>query len=215
MGIVRCGIPQELTLTLHTIFGIEDFIETGTFLGGTSAWAADFFKRVVTVEAAPHLHAEASKRHAAKQNIRFLLGDSRQAMTDLVPQLTKPALFWLDGHWSCEDTAGEGDECPLMDELAVLARSPVQHFVLIDDARLFAAPPPAPLDMSQWPTLDQVMDGLRAGGKQPYIVLIEDVIVAVPQRAKPIVAAYCRREKDPAWNDLITGVRMPPGFVLG
>ena len=29
MGIVRCGIPQELTLTLHTIFGIEDFVETG------------------------------------------------------------------------------------------------------------------------------------------------------------------------------------------
>lgn len=213
MGIVRMGIPQELTLTLRTVFNIDVFVETGTFLGGTSSWAAKYFPRVVTVEAAPHLHAEAKKRHASLGNIDFKLGDSRQAMAEVVPKLTSPGLFWLDGHWSCGETAGEGDECPLMDELAVLAQSPLQHFVLIDDARLFAAPPPAPLDIAQWPTLDVVMDGLRAGGKRPYIVLCEDVIVAVPERAKPIVAAYCRRELDPAWNDLITGVRMPPGFI--
>jgi hypothetical protein len=214
MGLVRCGIPQELTLTLKTVFGIEDFIETGTFLGGTSAWAAGHFARVVTVEAAPKLHAEAQRRHGHLNNIEFILGDSREGMARVVPALARPALFWLDGHWSCEDTAGEGDECPLAAELEILARSPLQHFVLIDDARLFAAPPPAPLDPTQWPTLDAVMDGLRAGDHRPYIVMVEDVIVAVPQKARPIVAAYCRRDKDPAWNDLITGVRMPPGFVL-
>ncbi len=214
MGVVRCGIPQLLTLSLQNAFRIEEFIETGTFLGTTAAWAAKYFARVTTIEAAPKLHAEAAARHAAIGNIRFMLGDSRQALAEIVPKLTKPALFWLDGHWSAEDTAGEHDQCPLADELAVLAKSPLQHFVLIDDARLFAFPPPAPMNVDQWPTLDAVMDGLRAGGRTPYIVMIEDVIVATPQRAKPIVAAYCRRDTDNAWKDMIDGVRMPPGFQL-
>jgi hypothetical protein len=203
-----------LTLALRNAFYIEDFIETGTFLGGTAAWAASQFQRVTTIEAAPKLHAEAASRHAALKNLKFLLGDSREAMAAIVPTLTKPSLFWLDGHWSCEDTAGEADQCPLAGELAVLSQSPLQHFILIDDARLFAAPPPAPLNVEQWPTLDTVMDALRAGNHTPYITMVEDVIVAVPPRAKPIVAAYCRRETDPAWNDMLAGIRMPPGFTL-
>jgi hypothetical protein len=86
-------------------------------------------------------------------------------------------VFWLDGHWSAGDTAGEGDECPLLEELATIGP---QHAILIDDARLFIEPPPPPHDPSQWPTLEQVMAALA----QREVTIREDVVVALPRRLR-------------------------------
>jgi FkbM family methyltransferase len=104
-----------------------------------------------------------------------VLGDSR----DILPQLdlSEPTVFWLDGHWSAGDTAGEGDECPLLDELATIGP---QHAILIDDARLFIEPPPPPHDPEQWPTLEQVIDALD----DREVAIRDDVVIALPRRRR-------------------------------
>lgn len=52
MGLVRdinckkvcCEIPKNFVLTLKNHYRISNFIETGTYKGDTSSWAADHFK---------------------------------------------------------------------------------------------------------------------------------------------------------------------------
>ena len=44
MGIVRAGIPEELTLYLKGKYSINTFVETGTYLGHTAQWAAQHFE---------------------------------------------------------------------------------------------------------------------------------------------------------------------------
>ena len=50
--------------------------------------------------------------------------------------MSEPALFWLDGHYSGGATANSG-KSPIMDEVATILESDLEHVLLIDDIRLF------------------------------------------------------------------------------
>ena len=56
MGLIRMGPPQQLIADLARRFSIEDFVETGTYQGGTALWASGVFKRVLTIEKSDQLH---------------------------------------------------------------------------------------------------------------------------------------------------------------
>ena len=49
MGLNRMGPPEALVLALQEHLGLEDFIETGTYQGGTATWAGERFARVTTI----------------------------------------------------------------------------------------------------------------------------------------------------------------------
>jgi hypothetical protein len=106
-------------------------------------------------------------------------------------------LYWLDGHWSGGPTAGAGAECPLLDEIAAIAKGHPDDCVLIDDARLFAAAPPPPHDPEQWPTLVAVFDALRSARHGAHVTMIGDVVIAVPARAKAAIDRYGREALSP------------------
>src|SRR5262245_50073632 len=142
MGAIRFGVPKELVLWLRDAFKISVFVETGTNRAETAAWASTHFARVFTIEANEGLHQRAIKTFGDRKNIQFLNGDSRVHINSLLPSLTEPAIFWLDAHWCGEDTFGKTEECPVVGELELLNASEVNHIVLVDDARLFLAPPP-------------------------------------------------------------------------
>jgi hypothetical protein len=186
------AIPKDLVMLLRERFHIEDFVETGTYLGDTAAWAASHFPRVTTIELSEPIYRTTLPRFASVPAVKAVFGDSRKVLRDLLPSITDPAVLWLDGHWSQGLTYGRDDECPLLAELAAANASSQAHFILIDDARLFLAPPPKPHRIDQWPSLRLVLETLTSGGKDPYIVVMDDVIVSVPPRAKDVVAAYCQ-----------------------
>lgn len=169
------GLPPKLARAARRAVGARTLVETGTNVGNSAARAAPLFERVVTIERDPTLHATARSRHADLRNVEWVLGDSREVLPQL--DLSEPTVFWLDGHWSAGDTAGEGDECPLLEELATIGP---QHAILIDDARLFVEPPPPPHDPSQWPTLEQVIAALD----NREVTIREDVVVALPRRLR-------------------------------
>jgi len=59
-------------------------------------------------------------------------------MPTVVNQLTTPALFWLDGHYSGGLTAQGDSDTPISAELTAILTSPCKtHVILIDDARCF------------------------------------------------------------------------------
>ena len=50
MGFVTFSMPQEIVLSFIQGGKIVNFIETGTFRGGTTFWAAQHFENVYTIE---------------------------------------------------------------------------------------------------------------------------------------------------------------------
>ncbi len=200
MGIVRMGPPIELILQLKARYDLRVFVETGTYYGDTAAWAASHFDSVTTIECSREIHQVAARRHGNMRNVNFILGDSRAVLRTIVPKMSSPAIFWIDSHWSGGQTYGANDECPLLDEIRAVQTGRCTHFVLIDDARLFASPPPRPHRLDKWPSIDQVIKALKSCDDRYYIVLIEDVIVAVPSYATPLVASYCQEVNTKAWE---------------
>jgi hypothetical protein len=183
------GPPEDLTFALQARLRLDDFVETGTFHGHTAAWAAVHFPRVTTIELSPAYHAAAQDRFRSQANVRALAGDSSARLREVVPALAGPALFWLDAHWSGLDTAGREAECPLLAEIALINAVPRTHTLLVDDARLFCAPPPRPHRAEQWPDLVSTVDALSEGGRR-HVVLFEDVLVAVPADQREFLNAW-------------------------
>jgi len=207
MGLCTFGVPQELALFLKERLALNTFVETGTFGGGTAAWAARHFPRVYSIEASEKYWREACTRHAGLDNVTFVHGHSPEQLAALRPQLDRP-LFWLDAHWCGHDTAGEPSQCPLTDELAAIAAAALpQSAILIDDARLFLAPPPAPNRWEDWPDVAAVIEALDACGDLA-IVVHDDVIVAVPRTLKPDLVSFLRA-LPPRSNEIMPPRRKP------
>ena len=200
MGIIRMGPPQELILKLKDTCNIREFIETGTYLGNTTRWAGNVFDRVISIERSESFYRNVVEKYSHLKNIEFLHGDSREKFHKILPELKTPALFWLDAHWSGGETSGEKDECPLIEEIEIINASGKEHFIFIDDARLFTSPPSPPHLAEQWPDISTIIHMLNSARKR-YIVIIEDIIISVPESARPLVVEYCQKINAAEWRN--------------
>ncbi|MGA3087506.1 MAG: hypothetical protein ABSD75_02765 [Terriglobales bacterium] len=194
MGAIRFGVPRELVLWLRDTFRVNVFVETGTNRAETAVWASANFESVFTIEAYEPLYQRAIEALGERKNIQFLHGDSRTHIRSLLSVLAEPAIFWLDAHWCGEHTFGKSDECPVIGELELLNTSKVAHIVLIDDARLFLAPPPPPHESSHWPDITTICKLLSMHDTNRYVVVHDDVIIGVPDVAKSRLIEFIRDE---------------------
>jgi len=195
MGAITFGIPKELVLQLRNIFQIDTFVETGTFKGETSTWAAKNFKNVFTVEYSSLLYETALKNLSKYQNIKCFFGSSPARLPEILSQLNTSAIFWLDAHWCGGSTYGAGDECPLLEEIALIIQRPENHIIIIDDARLFMKSPSKFHSGNQWPGLDEIV-GLLSKRPGFYTFSSEDVIVSIPIRGKEKLQSYFNKIHD-------------------
>lgn len=200
MGIVRIGPPEELVLLIKKHKDISTFIESGTYFGGTAFWASQHFEKVITIENSEKLYQQAKEKFGTVKNIEFVFGDSRHELRRIVANLTSSAIFWLDSHWSGGETFGMNDECPLIAELEIMASSNLNHVLLIDDARLFASPPPKPHLLEQWPTLAELFSVLKQMYPDSYVVVFEDVVICVPTEMKTLVSEFCQTQNSASWQ---------------
>lgn len=115
---------------------LNTFVETGTYHGETAEWASTQWPVVHTVEKSPSLF----KPKLEFPNIRYYLGDSREVLKEELHEVisNEPCIFWLDGHWfdHGDNPAGSEDDCPLLEELAIIAKTRPAHVIFIDDAHL-------------------------------------------------------------------------------
>lgn len=199
MGLVRMGVPSSLVIKLRDLLGAKIFIEAGTFQGGTARWAASHFEQVVTIENSKIFYQNTNEKYKDLENINFLFGDTRNHFKEIVPTLEQPAIFWLDSHWCGGDSYGETDQCPLLEELNIINKSQIDHTIIIDDARLFCAPPPIPNDPIFWPTIDKIIDAILTNFPDRYIVIQEDVILAVPGSQREVIEKYCQEIATEEW----------------
>jgi hypothetical protein len=145
----------------------------------------------VSIELSPELAAAAAEELAAVDNVEILQGDSREVLPTLV-DAEQPTLYFLDGHWSGGETAGQEFECPVLGEVAALSTGHRDDCVVIDDARLFTASPPPPHVPEKWPTIAELFDALRTAKPGHHVTVLQDVVIAVPSSVKPIVDEWGR-----------------------
>lgn len=152
-------------------FGTRTLVETGTFRGDMIAAMLRRFDRIISVEMDATLHQRAVQRFAGHRHVQLIHGDSGEAMPDILRSLDKPALFWLDGHYSGPGTALADSETPINKELAcIFAPGSPAHVVLIDDARLFGT--------TDYPSIQQVSDFVKAI-RPNYTVTVEADIIHI------------------------------------
>jgi hypothetical protein len=188
MGTLHQGPLASLAGDLAAKYRIGEFVETGTFEGDCCSWAVRLFPSVTTIEINEGYFLAARAKFGSLP-IRFLLGDSATLLPQVVADLAGPALFWLDGH-SGGGHFGPDDNCPLLAELGAIARSPFEHFIIVDDARAFLAPPPPPFIPERWPTILEVLQAARRSVPY-YCVVIEDAVICVPPRATEDLIRFC------------------------
>lgn len=150
-------------------FEIELFVETGTFLGDTVDYFKNKFEKVYSIELSEELAGRAVERFKSEKKVKIIQGDSGVVLHDLVNQFSKPAIFWLDGHYSSEfflgneyiKTARADKDTPVENELKAIFKSSIPHIILIDDARLFTG-------VNDYPTiaeLKKLVNELKPGYK--------------------------------------------------
>jgi hypothetical protein len=136
------GAPHRIKVralkTYAQRYGISTLIETGTLYGDTIWRVRDDFKRIVSIEIDPTLSANARRRFKEDKHIEFVVGDSGVMLQKVLESTSQRCLFWLDGHYSGENT-GRGElDSPIVNEVKhIWAHSIPDHVILVDDAREF------------------------------------------------------------------------------
>ena len=163
MGIVNFGIPLDETKWLLTKQELDIFVEGGTYQGGTACSMSELFSTVYTIERSDVMYGIAKEKLSGIDNITLLKGDTREHLKNILID-NDNFLFWLDAHWSGGETYGKDDECPLLEELKIIFESSASNYaILIDDARLFLAPPPIPHDAGKWPSIKDIASVIPCG----------------------------------------------------
>lgn len=196
MGDINFSIDTGLVEALKRELKLSLFIETGTFEGDAIEIARPYFDEIHSIELSPEYYELAKARFAGDPHVHLYLGDSASQLATLKPIFNgRPTLFWLDAHWCvATSTGGEKSQCPLLREIRGIGELGATSAIMIDDARLFASPPPYPHEISQWPKLDEVVDALRSVGRGEHqLKIFNDVIVFAPKAAHDALTQYMAR----------------------
>ena len=116
------NVEKEFT-KLFKRYGIEQIIETGTYVGDTTRFLASFGVPVHTIEVVPENHRIASNNLSYLNNVKCHLGNSADVLKELPTD--KQTIFYLDAHWQ--------DYCPLRDEIKIIREKYPGAVIVIDD----------------------------------------------------------------------------------
>jgi len=115
-------------------FDIKIFVETGTHVGSTVDQVRNDFDTVYSIELSDELFQRCANRFAGINNVHLYHGLSEECLPVILDRVKDRALFWLDAHYSAENTAKGPTSSSLYKELpAILNHSITDHVILIDD----------------------------------------------------------------------------------
>ena len=171
--------------TLQSLYDIQAFVETGTYKGVTTAWASQYFQDVYTIDISHDYIAQAKEKLNDVNNITYLHGDTRNKLKEAASCITKNAIFWLDAHKG-GGYFGDGDDCPIIEEILAIQNFKNEYCILIDDVRAFLFPPQPPFDYKKWPTISTILRTLDLKERR-FNFIADDVLVSVPEINKELM----------------------------
>lgn len=205
MGAVSFSLDLGLINALKTILPLDVFVETGTFRGDTIARVKDIFREIHTVELSREYFEAAQSKFKEWANIDLVCGDSAKVLSVWATALSeRSVLYFLDAHWCVADsTAGKTSQCLLLSEIQSIGHINAESVIVIDDARLFLAPPSSPHEISHWPAFNDVLDALRSISSTHQTMVLNDTIIFFP----PIVGCALQRYAQHVGN-------VPPAAIV-
>lgn len=166
---------QRILKSYAKQFGLTVFVETGTYYGDMVEAMKSLFKDIYSIELSPKLFTQAQKRFRTDKNIELSCGDSGKELEKVVRKLDRPALFWLDAHYSAGVTARGEKDTPIFEELSyILSSREKRHVIIIDDARCFGSD-------SAYPTIEQLRQFVESMRPDVDIVVEMDSIRITPK----------------------------------
>ncbi len=158
--------PQIVKWSVLTRYGIPTgtWVETGTYLGGTTAFLAEHAAHVYSIEPAPALAQAAVERFQDCPNVTILQGLSEDCMPGVLAGIEGPVSFWLDGHFSAGNTFQGPSDTPIRSELAAIEPQLSRWetvTVLVDDVRCFD---PSNPHFADYPTRGWLVDWADRNG---------------------------------------------------
>lgn len=149
---------------------INTLIETGTYLGETVEACLPIFKKIISIELAPELFKNAKAKFANTAKVELYEGDSGEVLQNILPNITEPCLFWLDGHYSEGFTAKGKLNTPIINELNHIFNHQVKsHIILIDDARCFTGE-------DDYPSIDELQKIVSNHDRNLVFSVKDDII---------------------------------------
>ena len=162
-------VKQAVVKEYQARFGPRVFVETGTFAGGMVDAVRSRFDRIFSIELDPAWHARARARFATDSRITLLLGDSGVVLPEVLEDLSEPALFWLDAHYSGPATARGTLDSPIVRELEAIRSHGAAHVVLIDDIRDFQG-------SNGYPTVEALTQWIRSAAPDSVVEVRDDIL---------------------------------------
>ena len=166
---------KKLVRDIARRYGTRVLVETGTNWGNTVASSLGAFDVIYSIELFDELYEKAVRRFARHPKVKLRHGDSAHELPRILDELREPALFWLDAHYSGDDTARADVDTPIVQELNTISTHPEQrHVILIDDARLFDG-------TNGYPTMEGCRTVAVTFWPEHEFRVAEDVIVITPR----------------------------------
>ena len=151
-------------------YKIKVFVETGTYLGDMVDAVKKIFDLIYSIELSNDLFLKSSYRFKHYKHINIIEGDSSKELIKISSQIDKPAIYWLDGHYSGGITAKADKICPIYEELEAIFNSKVSgNIILIDDARLFNG-------QDDYPKIDALINYIKKNRQNAEIEIKYDII---------------------------------------
>jgi hypothetical protein len=163
-------IKQVIIREYGNTSGYKIFVETGTYYGDMIFAQLNWFKELYSIELSDYYYEKAVQRFRKYNNVHLIQGDSSKMLREVLKDISEPAIFWLDGHYSGGKTAIGNKECPIYDELnAIIDHGAYHHILLIDDARCFNG-------TNDYPTIEAISRFLSQRGVDFSIDIKYDII---------------------------------------
>jgi len=152
-------------------YSINIFIETGTYLGKTINAVKKKFQEIYSIELNKALHHKASLKFIRYKHINVVLGDSSEKLPEILSKINGPCLFWLDAHYSGENTSKTNIETPIIKELQCILNHPNKnHVILIDDCHKF-------IGKNDYPTIPELKEKINQFEEK--ILFIKENIIRI------------------------------------
>ena len=160
--------PSPTLLKMRTLvsfsLGEGNWVETGTYMGGTTQYLAKRFPNVISIEPSPKFYSYAKSRLRKLKNVTLLNGTSEDFFEEALIASTPIANVWLDGHFSDGGTFLGESVSPIIHELEVINRHKSKFNairVFVDDVRLFQRDE---LHVTGYPEFSFLVDWAQSNG---------------------------------------------------
>jgi hypothetical protein len=163
-------IKQTIVDEYRRRFGLRVLVETGTFQGEMIAAMLGRFDRIYSIELDDRWYQNAARRFGRRSDVRLLHGNSGTRLPEILAEIDRPALFWLDAHYSGPGTARGPLDTPIAQELeAIRGHSVAGHVILVDDMNRFDG-------TAGYPECSALLDALRAAYPRAIADVRDDIL---------------------------------------